>query len=176
MKKISLLFLGLVLLGWGCASTSVAAPEDFSFTYNYDNGSLPSPYHFEYKITVKADKTVELNYFPDYIVQAGIEDATPIWIEKTSINKEKLADLYQQMEKIGVFTAVWQEPEKKIVGDSYEFLKVKANAGDFKIPSWAGEREDVKSLYSSIKSLFSAEVWQKMENQKQEYQKAYKFE
>lgn len=174
MRKISFMALALLLFGWGCVSTSVAAPADFSFSYNYSNGALPPPYHYEYKITVKADGTVQMNYMPDYIVEATIEDATPVWVEKTTVSKEKLNKLYQQMDKIGVFNTVWQEPKEKTVGGPSQFLKVTANGKNFEIPVWAAEKEEIKNLYSDISALFSADVWQKIANQTEEYQKAHK--
>ena len=73
MKRLSDLMLTLLAVSCiGCAtfhpSTNEqnARPDDFGVEYEWREGSLPPPYHYEYTVIIKPSSQSEIVLTPDY--------------------------------------------------------------------------------------------------------------
>src|SRR5690554_3169233 len=56
--------------------TNPAVPADFQIEYEWHEGSLPPPYHYEYTIRIGPGAQGEIVFLPDYP-----SDDTPVWTE-----------------------------------------------------------------------------------------------
>ena len=65
----------LLLIAAGCTTVTPTPnsldtrPADFNVIYEWQEGSLPPPYHYEYTITIKADGQGQIVMIPDYRLQ-----------------------------------------------------------------------------------------------------------
>lgn len=148
----------------------INVPADFSFKYEWLEGSMPPPNHYEYLIKVDSNGSGRLEYRPDY-EGAG----TPLWTEDFSVPAEKMAKLYKQMSDTGVFEKNWKESKELRIGGAYGWLEVVVNGKNFSTPSQPVEKDEEKiaTLYDAVITLIDEKVWDKMEDKRQDYIKQY---
>lgn len=140
----------------------------FTIRYEYSNGSLPPPYHFEYTLFIRVQKsTGEIRFFPDY---AGKD--TPCWEKTFPIQADKLQTLLDLIRQKQVLCKTWIRPEQLIVGGSQQWLVINTNQGDFNVPTQLNpeDAERMEEIYQSIKPLVPDEIWQKVKTLHQEYE------
>ena len=63
-------------------------PADFFFVYEWDEGPLPPPHHYEFKISVGPGATGKIVFYPDY---PG--DDNPEWDVPIEVTREPFAEL-----------------------------------------------------------------------------------
>ncbi|HEY0603996.1 MAG TPA: hypothetical protein VGD58_13845 [Herpetosiphonaceae bacterium] len=173
MQRWLLVPLGLLLLtivGCGMSSMPAQRPEDFALVYDWREGSLPPPYHYEYSITLTAKGNCELIMIPDYPAPD-----VPQWRELFQVPVADRDRLYQQLLDLGLFTQSWREETNRRVGGSSADLTVVANETKFEIPNQVVESQEDKAeeIYATIKAIVPPETWAKLEGQLKEYQDAH---
>ncbi|HEY0734249.1 MAG TPA: hypothetical protein VGD69_05045 [Herpetosiphonaceae bacterium] len=172
MQRWLFVLLGLLLLAIvGCGRPDMPAqrPDDFALVYDWREGSLPPPYHYEYSITLTPKGNCELIMIPDYPASD-----VPQWRELFQVPVADRDRLYQQLLELGLFSQSWRAETNPRVGGSTADLTVVANETKFEIPSQVVESQEAKAeeIYAAIKAIVPSETWAKLEGQLKEYQEA----
>jgi len=146
-------------------------PDDFSFRYNWREGSLPPPYYYEITISVSPEGDGTIVFRPDYT-----RHAVPVWEEHFRVPLLQLNELYQLMLKRGVFGGGWETyPDDDCpVGGSLEWLEVIARGERHKVPWLLRQPEAVKPLYAFIRALVPEVTWAKLRAQHEDFKATYK--
>jgi hypothetical protein len=164
---------------WGCSLANPleppldmdTRPADFSFEYNWSEGSLPPPYHYEYLIRLQPVGQGQVVFWPDYPGFAGV----PEWVESFSPDSDQLDQLYQIMVDQGLFTEAWKAQDDPPVGGSSEWMAVTAHGQNIEIPAFVlpEQAAAVSEIYTALRSLVPQAIWDKLEKQRQEYVEGY---
>lgn len=173
MKKLFFLVaLLLVATGCGGADPSLGGsyptmPADFAFEYNWQEGSVPPPNHYEYTIKLDKDGNGTLIYRPDYAQNKNV----PTWEEKFTVGPEERQVIFWRIADTKVFKKGKIDKEEKTyqVGGEYSWLDIMANGKKYQIGSVADDIPAVGYLYERIQRLAPGSVWQKMGERRKEY-------
>jgi hypothetical protein len=137
--------------------------DDLTIIYDYSNGALPPPYHYEYTIQLGSGVCGRVRY------QSGYSDGqTPILEETFPVERYDLDLVYKMMLENDVFRNRWQMEESR-VGGSTSSMEVRMNDKVYSIPADAELTDrDLNSLdeiFQAIKMLVPAEFWNRCEDQ-----------
>ncbi|MCC7362332.1 MAG: hypothetical protein IT317_22825 [Anaerolineales bacterium] len=142
-------------------------PADFTVTYNWREGSVAPPYHYEYTIVVAPDGTVTLTFIPGY---PGGEDV-PVWSETVALDAAQLDALYAALAGYGLFTTAWVTEDGPPVGGSSDDFSATANGVTVDVPAYVidSQRPDAAAMASTLTALIAQDTWDKLEAQRQDY-------
>ena len=143
-------------------------PEGFYISYSWREGSLPPPYHYEYSIYLGPRSEGEIAFYPDYP-----NEEPPVWREYFSIDDKALDELYGLIKGRELFTKQWTEIDDPLVGSSLEWMEVIAGEKHLMVPSAINESQVVNDIYNIIKSVVPIQVWSKLMDQYEQYQRNY---
>lgn len=168
--RLALLCALLPLLACSLFSPGVTPvttrPADFSVLYEWYEGSMPPPYHYEYTLRVAADGAGTLTMIPDY---PG--EGVPVWTETFTVEPAALDALYRQLAEAGAFTTNWREEDDPPVGGSYATATLTGSGETVVIPSFVvpnqGEAQD--DIFAVLEALAPAALREKLETQRQQY-------
>jgi hypothetical protein len=166
----------LLLVATGCAAVNPTPnpldkrPADFAVTYEWQEGSLPPPYHYEYTIKIKPDGQGEIVMLPDYDT-----DATPYWIENFTVTPAALDQLYRLLIDQGLFTQRWQALSDPPVGGGYDFLRVTAHDRQIDIPPFVipAQAAAAEAIGAAVRALVPQNMWDKLNAQREQYVRDY---
>jgi hypothetical protein len=149
----------------------MARPADFSIEYNWSEGSLPPPHHYEYLIRLLSSGPGQVVFWPDYPGFAGV----PEWAERFNPSPEQLDQLYRIMLDQGLLTEEWRAEADPPVGGSSEWMAVTADDRQIVIPAFVRTEQSAaaSAIYSALRSLVPDSIWEKLAEQRQEYIEAY---
>jgi hypothetical protein len=170
MARRLLIFLALPLIACSVFSPALptpgARPGDFSVRYDWFEGSLPPPYHYEYTVAIAADGTGTVTMVPDY---PG--DAVPVWTESFTLDQAALDDLYRQLAASGAFTTRWAEEDDPPVGGSYATTSLTANGASVSIPSSVVPAQSAAQgeIAAAINAQVPQEIWDRLQAQRDAY-------
>jgi hypothetical protein len=141
-------------------------PADFAVRYDWAEGSLPPPYHYEYTIDIAADGAVTLTYVPDY---PG--DEVPVWTETLTLEAAALDGLYADLAGQGLFTTDWRGEDDTPVGGSSERLTATANGVTIEVPAYPvpEQRAAQAALAEIVRAVIPAATWDSLAAQREEY-------
>ncbi len=141
------------------STPAATLPPDFALRYEWREGSVPPPYHYEYAIRVGPGAQGEVLFYPDYP-----QHNPPVWREQISVSPEALAALYALMDKKGVFRRAWRQPERHTVGGSHAWLEVTAGGQTVTVPAvLAPEQEEaITPVYEAIRGLVGDDLWRSL--------------
>jgi hypothetical protein len=162
----------LLMVAAGCASVNPTPvpldtrPADFNLAYEWQEGSLPPPYHYEYTITIKPDGKGEIVMLPDYD-----SDATPYWIETFTLTPATLDQFYRLLVEKGLFTQRWQAQSDPPVGGSHDALRVTAHDRTIDIPSFviSTQAAAADDITTAVRALVPDNIWDKLNAQREQY-------
>ena len=164
-------WLGLAAATLACASlnggTTVPStrPDDFSITYNWYEGTVPPPYHYEYMITIESDGAGLVTYSPDY---PGAD--VPTWTEPFTLDSSQMDALYTQLRDLKVFTTAWSEADQVPVGGSHANLTILVDGRTVDIPAFpATVTAEAESAKSAIIAVVPADIWDRLSAQRDQY-------
>ncbi|MBA3533220.1 MAG: hypothetical protein H0T73_14970 [Ardenticatenales bacterium] len=168
--------MGVGLLVCGCAGSSGGGetetrPADFQLEYNWQAGSLPPPYHYEYTISIGPDAQGEIVFQPDYP-----SDKTPVWREPLTVTEANLDAIYALAREKGLFSETWQEATDAPVGGRVEWLEVTANGQQISLPAFMEQNAQTiasQELYEAIRDLVPEATWEKLETQRAQYEQEF---
>ncbi len=148
----------------------ISRPDDFALTYEWVEGSLPPPYHYEYVIRLTASGQGEVIMTPDYPA-----DDVPVWTETFSLPADQFDQLYATMAAEGLLTQAWQAQGDPPVGGSSEWLTVTAAGRLIEIPAFVvpAQASRAEAIYAALRSAVPETIWSKLEAQRQEYVEAH---
>ena len=140
--------------------------NDLNIRYEWQEGSLPPPYHYEYAITIKSIGDSEITMIPDY----AMHDA-PTWIEKFQLSPAALGALNRTLIQAGLFTREWRAQEHPSVGGSHESLDATMNDKTIHIPSYVirDQAPATNEIFSAIKACVPQAIWDKLYTQREQY-------
>jgi hypothetical protein len=173
MKHLfKLLLTLLVVFCIGCATLHLstneqnATPDDFRVEYEWREGSLPPPYHYEYTVIINRSSRSEIALTPDY-PSTGV----PKWTEFFEIEEQGLNDLYRVMVENGLFTRKWRQLDAAPVGGSNQTLLVTAQGKHIKVEDYLVSEQQVsaKAMYAAVQALVPREMWRRLQARRQKY-------
>ncbi len=141
-------------------------PDDFSLLYEWREGSLPPPYHYEYTITLDPAGAGQVVMVPDY-PSSGV----PEWTETFTVEPAAMDDLFRLLVAKGVFTEKWRAQDMPPVGGSSDSASITANGQAVTIPSFVIDQqaESAADIAAAIRGLVPQAIWDKLEGQRQQY-------
>ncbi len=161
--------VALVLLVAGCAQQRPgvptaggdAMPADFAGVVEYGNGSVPPPYHYEWRLTFDAT-TVSVEWTPGYA------DAEP-WRETGDLTEDQRRRLYEQLRDAGVLT--FADTDDGLVGGPTGSVRLVA-AGERHTgvlgTSRAGQ-DVLDDVVAAVGELPPADAWTRLEDQQEQW-------
>lgn len=143
-----------------------ARPDDFGVEYEWREGSLPPPYHYEYTIIIKPSSQSKIVMTPDYP-----SNTVPKWIEYFKVEERGLNDLYRMMVENGLFTRKWRQLTAAPVGGSNQTLIVTAQGKRIKVEDYLVSEQQVsaKVMYATVQALVPKEIWERLQVRRQQY-------
>jgi hypothetical protein len=160
--------LGLVALLAGCTSPNVpdTRPADFHVLYEWTEGSLPPPHHYEYTITIKPGGHGEVVMVPDYAASRP-----PTWTETFAPTPAELDNLYRLLREQGVFTRPWRAQHNPPVGGSSQTVTVTAHGRRVVMPAFvlADQATAAEQVDKAVRAMVPQALWDKLEAQRQQY-------
>ena len=146
------------------AATKVA--EDLRVIYDWEEGSLPPPHHYSYRIIVHANGAGRVEFVPGY----SFQDA-PTWIEPFTVTLADVEMLYRRMNSSKVFSKVWRKRESRAVGGSLSLIDWVANGKAGRIPSTLEQRDQAAydAIVDHIRSLVPPGLWTDLQARRTEF-------
>ncbi len=169
-SRLSLLLPLFALLACSLFSPEAPAvdtrPDDFSARYDWYEGSLPPPYHYEYSIVIEANGAGTVEMAPDYP-----SEGVPVWTETFTLEPAALDALYQQLAAQGAFTTQWREEDDPPVGGSHFSTGLTANGETVEIPSFvvANQAAAQGQISEALVGVVPQDIWDRLEAQRQQY-------
>lgn len=156
--------------GIGFAAPDGSRPDDFSISYQYNSGSVPPPYYYEYTITMTPAGQGEIQLVPDHAAES-----VPQWTETFELDDQTIDELYSLLVSEGAFSNNWQEASPPRLGAPSEVVQITAQGQQMQIPAQvAGEQNRTKDkLTKAIKALVPESVWQSLKNRHTQYSKEH---
>jgi hypothetical protein len=138
------------------SAVPASSPPDFALRYEWREGSVPPPYHYEYAIRVGPGGQGEVLFYPDYP-----QHDPPVWREELTVGPESLARLHQLMDRQGVFRRSWRQPERHTVGGSHAWLEATAGGRTVTVaPALAPDQAKIIApVYEAIRALVGEDQW-----------------
>lgn len=145
-----------------------AVPSDFSLKYEWCEGSVPPPYHYEYTIRVGPGLRGQIVFLPGYP-----QHGPPAWTEDFQVTEAAVARLYELLAAAAVLERSWKRRAHAPVGGSLEWLEVTADGQTVSVPSMAEQAELLEEAYTAVKALVPERLWTKLLAQRQQYEQAF---
>lgn len=149
----------------GGSSAPETRPADFSVRYDWWEGSLPPPYHYQFSVTIAPDGTGQVTYTPDYP-----STDTPTWVETFALDEAQLDALYAQLRDLGVFATTWREAVDIPVGGSSSVLVITVEGASITVPAFPERAvEQADAAKSAVYAAVPAEIWDRLSAQRDQY-------
>ncbi len=170
--RLTLISTVLLILATRCTTVTptpnpfITRPTDFNLVYEWQEGSLPPPYHYEYTITIDPAGQGQLVMVPDYAFSNP-----PTWTETFTLTPAQLDQLYQSLFDKGLFDQHWQAQEQPPVGGSHDSLRVTAHGQQITIPSFVipTQANAAEAIGTAIHALVPQTSWNKLNAQREQY-------
>lgn len=174
-SRLSLVALLLVLVA-GCGAQvqgdptaadnpADAMPADFAGEVTYANGSVPPPYHYEWRVEFD-DSSARLTWSPGY---EG--DQKEEWTEEVDLGEDDREAYYDRVKETGLFE--FDNSDDGFVGGPTG----RARFGDLHDSGTLGTSEEGKDMLEAVvaatEELFPAEVWSGMEGKQKAWEDSH---
>jgi hypothetical protein len=159
----------LLLAACGTDAAEGPPPADFSLRYDWREGSLPPPYHYEYTITLAADGAGLMALTPDY-PGPGV----PVWEEPFSLPPAEVDRLHDLMVEQGLLRERWRAEDDPPVGGSYASLEVTRDGERIEIPPFPpeGQRERAAAIFAAVEAVVPQPIRDDLQRRRAEYEAA----
>lgn len=170
--RLNFIAILLLILISGCTPVNPTPnpldtrPADFNLVYEWQEGSLPPPYHYEYTITIDPTGQGQIVMAPDYSFSNP-----PTWTETFTVTPATLDQIYRLLIDKGLFTQHWQAQDQPPVGGSYDSLHITAHGRQIAIPSFVIQTQAnaVEEIATAIHALVPQTLWNKLNTQREQY-------
>ena len=168
--KFLALLAGLALPVAACsdgdANEGGSPPDDFLVVYQWREGSLPPPHHYEYSVEIHRDGVGVVTMMPDYEF-----NAPPKWTESVALEPEAIDRLYAALMSAHLASTNWKEDPRPPVGGGSGSLSVTLDGRNIEVPSFvsSGQRKDQESLAEAVRAAVPGALWEKLESMRQDY-------
>ena len=141
-------------------------PDDFRVEYEWHEGSLPPPYHYEYTVVFTPSGRSEIVVVPDY-PSANV----PTWSESFEVGERDLDALHRLMVKNGLFSRKWRRSDAVPVGGSRQTLVVTAQGKQIRVddPLVPEQQAPAQAIHSAVRELVPKEIWERLQTRRQRY-------
>jgi hypothetical protein len=168
--SLRVVVVAVVLLLAGCGQERPGVPKagadvmpaDFAGTVSYGNGSVPPPYHFEWRLTFDTTSaTVEWT--------PGYSDVEP-WRESVEITEDDRRALYDELRDAGVLTYE-EETDEGLAGGSTGSIDLVVDGERRTSPlgtSRAGQ-DVLEDVVAAVEDLVPAEAWTRLRDRQDEW-------
>ncbi|MFI7679957.1 hypothetical protein [Actinophytocola sp. NPDC049390] len=142
-------------------------PADFVGEITYGNGSLPPPYHYEWRVEFDTG-TARLEWTPGY-------DGTETWTETVDLGEEERRRLYDRIEKTGLFE--FDDSDDGMAGGATgratfgrppDLIHDTGTLGT----SEAGQ-DMLDELVAAVEPIFPDRVWAEMERKQSDWEEQH---
>ena len=162
----------LLMLATGCTAMNPTPnpldtrPADFKVIYDWQEGSLPPPYHYEYIVTLAPDGQGQIVMVPDYAFSHP-----PTWTETFTVTSAQLDQFYRLLVDQGLFTQRWQAQSSPPVGGSSDSLTVNAHGQQIIIPTFVihAQASAAEDIATALHALAPRELWDKLDAKREQY-------
>lgn len=129
-------------------------PEEFSFEYQWQMGSVPPPYYYEYSIKVEANGAGAVELLPDYPMHHPVPRTLEI-----NVGHFSLECLYIEMTKDELFEKECRGVDSNWGGESLSSLVVRAWGKEYKVPSLisSADRRRLEPVFLAIRELIPSQ-------------------
>ena len=145
----------LALLAAGCGTPEAggarapgAVPADFAVRYEWGNGALPPPYHYDYTIHLGPGAgTGRVEFRPGH-------DSLPVWTETFPVTEAQLRSVYAVFMARGVFDRAWGEG-RPMAGGETEWLEATAGGRTVTLPSQPRDEDRValREVFAAVRAV-----------------------
>jgi hypothetical protein len=167
---LALTLLGLPMLS-ACGDTPLPSqmPQDFSVTYEWREGSLPPPHHYEYTVAVGPGAQGKMSLRPDYP-----SDAVPVWSENFTVTGDQMQALYKTVRDKNLFRDPWPKKDDGRVGGSNHWAVITSGGKQSQTPTEPHDSDQatLNEFYEQVKALVPKQTWNKLMAQREEYKNA----
>lgn len=140
-------------------------PADFAVTYEWQEGSLPPPDHYSYRIRIAADGG-DIRFVPGY----GFQNP-PVWRETFPVSLTQRAELHAWLAETGPLPP---DPQAaRSVGGSLASLEWTAAGQVTTLSSQARgrERQRFDDLANAVRGLVPRDLWRDLQDRFASFQK-----
>jgi hypothetical protein len=170
--SLRLVLIAVLLMVAGCAATPGKAvpandtpgdtmPSGFAGEISYGNGSLPPPYHYEWRVEFDT-RTATLTWTPGY---EGAEK----WTENADLEEDTREQLYDRLHQAGLFEFTNESDEDLVGGPTG-----RATFGSFYDSGTLGTSEAGQDMLDEVvaatRAVFPDEVWAAMEQRQHDWE------
>lgn len=156
-------------IGFGRVNAGMTQhPIDFALRYEWNAGTMPPPYHYEYIIEIGPGPQGQITFYPNY---RG--EGVPEWRETFAVAEEGLDRLYGLMVDAGVLSRRWATMRDRPVGGDTEWLDVTAGGESVRIPALPEGGEALEPVYDAVRGLVPDEAWERLRAKRQAYEDDY---
>jgi hypothetical protein len=134
-------------------------PDDFTFTFEYREGSVPPQFYHEYSIEVTRDGSGEIHYLPDFPQNHPEE-----FIELFKVSSTDMDRLYLVMKHSGLLHPTWQPSRTGKLGGPKTRLQVIAGGRVFEIRQALDpdDADGLDKMYDMIRASVPERIWEKI--------------
>jgi hypothetical protein len=150
----------------GRAKGDQTRPDDFHITYEWQEGSLPPPHHYEYTITISPTGQGQIVMIPDYSM-----NEPPTWTETFTASVEEMDALYSTLVANGLLTRRWRAQDSPPVGGSSQSVTVLVRDRQIVIPSFvlSAQESSAAAIHAAIEAFVPQAIWNKLDAQREQY-------
>ncbi len=141
-----------------------ARPDDLAIEYQWREGTLPPPDHYEYMIQISREAKGRIEFRPDYP-----KEDVPVWTEDFAVDEETLEQVYRLMVDKGVFHQEWKSDERIPPGDRIETLEVTSQDNHIHVPANIQNQADISDVYTAIRKLVPHTIWESLMAKRDQY-------
>ncbi len=143
-------------------------PKDFAFEYQWKEGALPPPDHYEYTIRVGRDAKGTIEFRPDYP-----RENVPVWTEYFEVDEETFGRIYLLMVDKGILKKKWERDDRIPPGDQTETLDVTSRDNHVLVPANINNQVDIRHVYDTIRKLVPHTIWKRLMAKRDQYENDY---
>jgi hypothetical protein len=146
-------------------------PEDLTIRFEWREGSVPPPYHYEISIILGPDGGGQVTLVPDYPAKG-----TPIWTEDFTASPEEMETLYRSLVSHGMFTQRWREQERPPVGGSTFSLRATALGKAAHVPALVvpAQAKAAEAMGAAVRAAVPQAIWKKLNARLEQYQRKHR--
>lgn len=159
-----------LLMGCTAPSRSDHAPDDLLITYEWREGALPPPYHYEYAIRLQADGKGEVTMIPDY---PG--EGVPVWTEPFTVAPAELDQMYATMVAEGLLDERWSALDSPPIGGGSATMTAVAQGRTVAIPAFLppAQQSRADAIYAALRGVVPQAIFDDLEAQRAAYEREH---
>ena len=144
--------------------TPTGAPSDFVLSFEHIEGTVPPPFHFEWRVEFDADGAGSATYAPDYPGKG-----VPRYQATFEVDQSERDDLYETLSSRGTLIDL-QAAENPPVGGPRDTATITARDEIYRVPAYdSGGDPPLRYLTPRIQDLVPARDWERFEREAKRY-------